>query len=91
MATLSAERRAAVAEVAPNVPLVDAFPAFAGAIGDALGRLWIAEFERPEEEYTDDLDSNTRIKAHDIDRGFHARDETNQSPQSSCQTITDAT
>jgi len=51
VATLSAERRATLAEMAPNVPLVDAFPAFAGAVGDALGHLWIAEFERPGEEY----------------------------------------
>lgn len=51
VASLSAERRAAAAEVAPNVPLVDAFPAFAGAVGDALDHLWIAEFERPGEEY----------------------------------------
>ena len=47
VAGLPAERRARAAEVAANVPLVDAFPAFAGAVGDALGHLWIAEFERP--------------------------------------------
>lgn len=51
VAGLPADRRARAAEVAANVPLVDAFPAFAGAAGDALGHLWIAEFERPGEEY----------------------------------------
>ena len=51
VARLPEERRASVAEVAANVPLVDAFPAFAGTVGDALGHLWVAEFERPGEEY----------------------------------------
>jgi len=51
IAGLPADRRARAAEVAANVPLVDAFPAFAAAVGDALGHLWIAEFERPGEEY----------------------------------------
>jgi len=45
VATLSAERRATLAEMAPNVPLVDAFPAFAGAVGDALGHLCFGERE----------------------------------------------
>ena len=51
VARLPVERRVPVAEVAANVPLVDAFPAFAGTVGDALGHLWVAEFERPGEEY----------------------------------------
>ena len=51
VARLPEERRASGAEVAANVPLVDAFPAFAGTVGDALGHLWVAEFERPGEEY----------------------------------------
>ncbi len=50
-ATFPEERRAYFAEVAANVPLVDAFPAFAGTVGDALGHLWVAEFERPGEEH----------------------------------------
>ena len=51
LARLPEERRERAAEVYANVPLVDAFPAFAGTVGDALGHLWIAEFERPGEEY----------------------------------------
>ena len=51
VARYSEERRARVAEVAANVPLVDAFPAFGSVVGDALGHLWVAEFKRPGEEY----------------------------------------
>lgn len=50
VARLPEERGARIAEVAANLPLVDAFPAFAGTVGDALGHLWVAEFERPGEE-----------------------------------------
>ena len=34
-------------EVAPNVPMVETFPAFGPIRGDALGHLWVAEFKRP--------------------------------------------
>ena len=50
-AVYSEERRARVAEVAANVPLVDAFPAFGPVMGDALGHLWVADFKRPADEY----------------------------------------
>ncbi len=50
VARFAEERRAGATEVAANMPLVDAFPAFAGTVGDALGYLWIAEFELPGEE-----------------------------------------
>ncbi len=51
VAAYTEERRRRVAEVAANVPLVDAFPAFDAVIGDALGHLWVAEFKRPGDEY----------------------------------------
>ena len=51
VAEYTEERRRRVAEVAANVPLVDAFPAFGAVIGDALGNLWVAEFKRPGDEY----------------------------------------
>ena len=51
VAPYSEERRTRVAEVAKNVPLVDAFPAFGAVLGDALGHLWVAEFKRPGDDY----------------------------------------
>ena len=51
VAGYSEGRRARVTEVAANVPLVDAFPAFGAVVGDALGHLWIAEFKRPGDQY----------------------------------------
>ena len=51
VAGYSEERRRRVTEVAKNVPVVDAFPAFGAVIGDALGHLWVAEFKRPGDEY----------------------------------------
>lgn len=50
VADYSEERRRRVAEVAANVPLVDAFPAFGAILGDAMGHLWVAEFKRPGDE-----------------------------------------
>ena len=49
LARYSEERRAQRTEA--NVPLVDAFPAFGAVVGDALGHLWVAEFERPGDNY----------------------------------------
>lgn len=42
--------RARYQEVAPNVPMVESFPAFGPVRGDALGYLWVAEFKRPEDD-----------------------------------------
>ena len=54
-ARYSDERRARTTEVAANVPLVDAFPAFGPVMGDALGHLWVADFKRPADEYAGTL------------------------------------
>ena len=51
LAGYSEERREQVAQVAANVPLVDAFPAFGSVVGDALGHLWVAEFKRPGDDH----------------------------------------
>lgn len=55
LAGYSEERREQRAQVAANVPLVDAFPAFGAVVGDALGYLWVAEFKRPGDEYAGTL------------------------------------
>ena len=55
LARYSEERRAQGTEVAANVPLVDAFPAFGAVVGDALGHLWVAEFKRPGDDYVGTL------------------------------------
>ncbi|MCY4574499.1 MAG: 6-bladed beta-propeller, partial [Gemmatimonadetes bacterium] len=55
LARYSEERRAQRTEVAANVPLVDAFPAFGAVVGDALGHLWVAEFKRPGDDYVGTL------------------------------------
>ncbi len=54
-ARYSDERRARTTEVAANVPLVDAFPAFGSVMGDALGHLWVADFKRPGDDYAGTL------------------------------------
>ena len=41
------DSRERLREVAPNVPMVETFPAFGPIRGDALGHLWVAEFKRP--------------------------------------------
>ena len=41
------DSRERLREVAPNVPMVETFPAFGPIRGDALGYLWVAEFKRP--------------------------------------------
>ena len=55
LARYSEERRERSAQVAANVPLVDAFPAFGAVVGDALGHLWVAEFKRPGDDYAGTL------------------------------------
>ena len=49
-ANLTEEERAPRLEVAANVPLVEAFPAYSDVKGDALGYLWVAEFKLPHED-----------------------------------------
>ena len=49
-ADLSDDERTSRLGVAANVPLVDAFPAYSDVKGDALGYLWVREFERPGDE-----------------------------------------
>ncbi len=49
-ADLSDDERTSRLGVAANVPMVETFPAYAGIEGDALGYLWVREFERPGDE-----------------------------------------
>lgn len=49
-ANLPDEERTRRLEVAANAPLVDFFPAYSNIKADALGHLWVAEFELPGEE-----------------------------------------
>lgn len=49
-ADLSEEERTPRLEIAANVPMVGAFPAYAGIEGDALGYLWVAEYKLPGDE-----------------------------------------
>ncbi len=49
-ADLPEEERASRLEVAANVPLVETFPAYSAIMGDALGNLWVREFDLPGEE-----------------------------------------
>ncbi len=49
-ASLSDEERTRRLEVAANVPMVATFPAYSNIKSDALGNLWVAEFELPGEE-----------------------------------------
>lgn len=44
------EERARRLEVAANMPLAETFPAYSNIRSDALGHLWVAEFELPGEE-----------------------------------------
>ncbi len=55
LAGYSEERREGRAQVAANVPQVDAFPAFGAVVGDALGHLWVAEFKRPGDDHVGTL------------------------------------
>jgi len=50
LADLSDEERNRRLGVAANVPMVAAFPAYSGIEGDALGHLWVREFELPGDE-----------------------------------------
>lgn len=47
IASRPASSRERLREVAPNVPMVETFPAFGPVRGDALGYLWVADFKRP--------------------------------------------
>ena len=46
-ANLPDEQRTSRLELAANVPMVETFPAYAGLEADALGYLWVREFEPP--------------------------------------------
>ncbi len=46
-ANLPEEQRTSRLELAANVPMVETFPAYAGLEADALGYLWVGEFEPP--------------------------------------------
>ena len=45
------EDRARRLEVAANMPLAETFPAYSNIKSDALGHLWVAEFQLPGEEH----------------------------------------
>ncbi len=50
-ASLPDEERSRRLEVAANAPLVETFPAYSALQGDALGNLWVAEFELPGDDW----------------------------------------